>query len=451
MSSRFAMPRRTFLRGMAYGCGVALGLPILEAMVSTNGDALADGSPLPRRFGVFFWGCGNQKLLWNPRTTGTEWELTPLLAPFQGIRSKMSVVTGMVCPASGTAHHAGQAGMMSGEGVLADASDGSVYKHASVDVTVARAMRTGASSPVRLLNVGVWLGNPEKGTPGNLSFDGSAFNANETSPRDAYARLLDDFARASAASATFDPTSPVVRRAAARSRVLDVIKEDRNALMKRLGAADRVRLDGHLEGIHALQQRLLASTRPPSPRTAACNVPASTPDGRSEALVAERHRTMVEVVALTLACDMARVFTYQFSSWYSPPFTEFGSHLHTLTHEEPGHQPKVQQVLLFSMNQFAHLLQRLRDVQEGDASLLDQCAILGTSEVSDARRHAKDEMPIIVAGGAGGRLRMGEHIRSVGTSAYRVHVALFRALGLTIESFGHREARESVPLDELLA
>ena len=64
------LSRRTVLRGLASGAAVSVGLPVLEAMLDTHGRALADGTPLPKRFGVFFWGNGVRLAQFVPSATG---------------------------------------------------------------------------------------------------------------------------------------------------------------------------------------------------------------------------------------------------------------------------------------------------------------------------------------------------------------------------------------------
>src|SRR5215813_10614141 len=88
-----AISRRTVLRGMLGGAAVSLGLPLLDCFLNDNGTALAQGSPLPVRFGTWFWGCGMNPDRWNPKATGAAYEITPELKPIESIRSQISVLS----------------------------------------------------------------------------------------------------------------------------------------------------------------------------------------------------------------------------------------------------------------------------------------------------------------------------------------------------------------------
>jgi hypothetical protein len=448
--TRSILSRRALLRGSVCGLGAAVGLPVLDAMLNANGTAFADGSSVPKRFGVFFWGNGIKRDRWIPDGTGPAWSLSPALEPLSNVKSRITVVSGTKCPAIGTVHHAGQAGMMSGEGVSADGGDASIYKHPSVDVLVARAWKGMAAGGFNLLNIAVNPGFPLRGTPGNISFDGAGFNGNETLPEALFDRLFG----LSPASSTVEAQANAALRAGARARVLDAVQEDRVALWRRLGSADRARLDQHLEGIVALQNRLSVASVAKSVIVSSC-VPGVRPE---EGLLGEermqaRSQCMADVLVHALACDLSRVFTFQFSTWYSAAFRELGQvkNQHSLTHEELGDQPQVQASVVFVMKQLAYLLEKLQSVPDGGATLLENSAVLACSEVSDGREHALTEMPIIVAGGAPAGLRTGQHVRVPGASSYRVHVSLFRALGLPLKSFGHGEAESADHLPELLA
>src|SRR5215470_11503074 len=86
--------RRTVLRGMLGGAAVSVGLPLLDCFLNDNGTALAQGSPLPVRFGTWFWGCGMNPDRWVPTSEGRDYELSPELQALAPVREQVSVLSG---------------------------------------------------------------------------------------------------------------------------------------------------------------------------------------------------------------------------------------------------------------------------------------------------------------------------------------------------------------------
>jgi hypothetical protein len=150
---------------------------------------------------------------------------------------------------------------------------------------------------------------------------------------------------------------------------------------------------------------------------------------------------MCDVLAMALACDQTRVFTH----WFSSPvnnvlFPGVTAGHHQLTHDEPGEQPQVAKILLYILEEFAYLVSALAAVPEGDKTLLDRCAVLGTTDCSYAKAHSVEEYPILIAGAGNGALTPGIHYRSAGSeNASKVGLTLARAMGLPLESFGKEE------------
>jgi hypothetical protein len=162
---------------------------------------------------------------------------------------------------------------------------------------------------------------------------------------------------------------------------------------------------------------------------------------------------MCDLAALTLACDQTRVIsnflTYPVNNILFPGAN--AGH-HQLTHDEPGDQPQVHAIVLQLMQELAYMIDALSRVPEGDATLLDHCALLATSDVSYGRTHSIDEFPIILAGTANGSLRQGVHYRSTSReNASKVHLTIMRALGISAASFGHGAASTSDTLPALEA
>ena len=92
---RHSLSRRRFLRGaLQTGALVSVGLPFLEIFLNGNGDALASGQNLPRRFGTWFWGNGVTPEQWIPLEEGSEFEVTPELEPLANLRDHLTILSG---------------------------------------------------------------------------------------------------------------------------------------------------------------------------------------------------------------------------------------------------------------------------------------------------------------------------------------------------------------------
>ena len=423
--------RRTLLRGLVGGATVTLGLPALEVFLNTHGTALAEDGPqatgFPRRFGLFFWGNGILPDRWIPTTTGPLWEPSEQLAPLAHLRDDVTVVTGLkVGVPNSRPHFAGLAGILSGAPVV-DAYGQDTFALPGVDQVIAAQL--GQATRFRSLEFGA---APMEG----VSFNGpNSRNPPEASPAALFARLFGPGFQPPGAAPIIDPTL------ALRRSVLDAVLGDARRLSGQLGAADRVRLDRHLDAVRSLEQRLARLASDP-PNLAACAYPPSPeadyPDLEGRPQLAEKNAVMSDIIAMALACDQTRVFM----NCFSYPVTNIlfdgapAGH-HQLTHDEPDPQPEVHRIVLQCIAAYARQIEALRAIEEGAGTLLDACAVLGTSDVSLGKTHALDEFPFLVAGACGGRLQRGVHIRSTGAeNASKAMLSLIRAVGVDAPSFG---------------
>lgn len=429
--------RRHILRGLlAGGAAVTVGLPGLDLFLSDNGDAQADGGAIPPRFGLFFWGNGVHPDAWVPAGTGPDWTPSPQLEPIAHLRELFTIVSGCDVKVPNLyPHGSGEKGILSGAPVKVV---GEVETFAAPTIDQIIAAEIGGETR---------FGSIEFGAEGGaLSHTGpNSPNPTENSPHALFERIFGGGFRAPGENTDPDP------RIALRRSVLDAVLADADAISRRLGARDRQRLEAHFEGIRTIERRLARLEADP-PQRLACMRPEG-PSGafdpvEGRAQVSRKNRVMCDIIAMALACDQTRVF----SNFITQPvnnilFEGATAGHHQLTHDEPGEQPQVHTIVRHLVGEFGYLLEALNGIPEGDGTVLDNCAILGTSEISYGRTHSLDEFPILVAGRAGGTLRTGLHYRSPGQeNASKVHVTLMRALGITTAGFGADEgfADESI-------
>lgn len=432
------LDRRTVLRGLLAGAAVSVALPPLELLLNGNGNAYADGSELPDRFGLWFWGNGVRPEHWIPSATGAAFPLSDALAPLAPVRDAFSIVTGLEIRTATHPHHSGMTGMLTGDVYhkLRNVRDtiATTFARPSIDQLVAQAWD--GRTPYRSLEVGItrFRGTDEGSTFEHVSHNGP----NDPNPSEYSARAFFD--------RLFQGSS--VQRDLVRSSVLDAVGGQVADLDRRLGTADRQRLDRHLTSIRELERRLGSNH-------GACESPARPTDpidgGREP--IEEKNALMSELLAIALACDLTRVFTVQFSAAGAGVVVwQVGAtdSLHYTCHTEPLPQATVRAATRFTMAQLSTFLQTLRRFDEGEKTLLDRCAILCTSELTDGRVHSNAEFPILLAGKGNGRLRGGLHVRRIGGNTSDAALTALHAAGLPTASFGYGPGRSTSVISELL-
>lgn len=451
--SRGPLSRRTFLRGVARGAGVALALPTLEAMLPR--EARAEDASLGPIFGVFFWanslpwhaGHGSAQAgpsdLWTPATTGPGFAPAPLQAALDG--HPFSVITGLTpwtdipdTPAGqGDGHMRGFMVALTADRPRAQGFDHPTHtltaRRPSIDQVVARDDRFVGDRRTRFrsLEVGVSTARfHDYGHWNAISYNGpDALNPPEMDPGRLYDRLFGA------------PTGDA--EAGRRAALLDAVVDDAAALRVRLGAADKARLDAHLEHLFEVQRRLALDD-------IACEDPGRPADASD---LRTRTGVMADLLATGLACNLTRVFSFMLTSPATTHvFSEVGvvTDMHTVCHA--GTWDDVHAITQVQMDAFGRFLDALAArVDPLGESLLDRALVYGTSEYGEGYKHAVTEMPVVLAGGAAGGLVPGVHVRDAGGNMARVHLTMLRALGLETPQFGFSGSETDAAFDELLA
>jgi hypothetical protein len=151
---------------------------------------------------------------------------------------------------------------------------------------------------------------------------------------------------------------------------------------------------------------------------------------------------MLDMIALAFQSNTTRVCTFMFGNSVSNTSFSFlegvrGSH-HDMSHHERKEE-KLQQYQLINrwhIEQYAYLLHKLRDMKEGDATVLDNSMIMFGSGLRDGNSHNPHNLPIVLAGRAGGRLATGQHLAySKDTPLANLYTSMLDAFGAPVERF----------------
>jgi hypothetical protein len=440
--------RRRVLRGIA---GVSVGLPFLDCFLNTNGTAMAaTGAPLPVRFGTWFWGCGLNPGRWEPKEVGAYKSMEPDVAALTPYLAKVNIYSGMRVFLDGKpngVHFSGPQGILTGS-VPGGGPGTQVGVAPSVDTIIAESI--GTRTRFRSLEVAC-TGNPSHSQSRR---NGSVVNPAEVSPAALYTRIFGpEFSDPNAATFTPD-TGTMLRRS-----VLSSIADERKDFMAKIGAGDRARMDEYFTSLRALEQQIALQLQKPAPLEA-CTVPGKTaesPMGTEIATVKANHQLFAGLLAHAVACGQTRVINVAFADATSSLRKVGGTQTHhECTHEEPvdpklGYQPEMTWYYGQIMEGFAYFLSQLDGIREGDATLLDRVVVLASTDASYAKLHTLDNMPLITAGGAGGRIKTGIHVAAKGDPATRVGLTLQQAMGVAVSSWGTESNQTAKTITEVLA
>jgi len=441
--------RRSLLRGSCQGAMAVMGLPFLDCFLTSNGKALAaTGRPLPTRFNTFFWGCGLTDALWIPKTAGTNYEMTVQLKPLEPFRKKLNVFSGLRVPLDSRPNHQHWSGLACANTGISPVRGGE-FESKTIDQQVAEVIGKG----VRFRSVAAASNGDPKQSYSSLG--GANALPSEPTPLALYTRLFGPGFQ--------DPTkgdwAPDPRTMIQKS-VLSVVAEDRNRVMQNLGAADRARMDQYFTSVRQTEQQMEAELQRPN-----IEAKVSIPKAPSADMVAnnawpnlqEVTPLMARLGAIAMATDQTRVFNLSVSFPQNGMFMP-GDPLgfHQSTHEEPvdpklGYQPRVAEYNVESMQLFASLLKELDAIQEGDGTLLDHSLVMAFTDQSYARIHSVDGLPVLVAGGASGRMKTGYHIAGDSSPVSRVGLTVQKALGLSLDTWGKDSLLVRSPYTELLS
>jgi hypothetical protein len=440
--TKAAMPRRTFLRGT----GAALALPLLDAMVpALTAHAQTPASPAAlRRLGFVYMPMGCDVTRWTPPGANSLDELSPSLSPLAAVKDDIAVISNLELRNAYPGTHAtSNASFLSA--AKAKRTESTDY-HLGTTVDQIAAQTLGRDTQLPSLELAMDLiavvGQCDNGYAcvyqNNLSWS----SPTTPLPAEAHPRIVFE-------SLFGEGGSPAERRAALRRRasLLDSVVDELARLQNTLGPGDRDRVERYLQSVRDVERRIqqaeAAAEHGASPDL---DRPLGVP-----AAYADHARLMFDLQLLALQGNITRVVTFQLAREASNrTYPEIGvpDPHHLLTHHgnDPEKIAQVAKINRFHVSLFAEYLEKLRATPEGDGSLLDHVLYLYGSGMGNPNVHDHVNLPIIVAGGAAGKLRGGRHVQyAEPTPLANLHLTLLDKVGVPLESFADSDGK----LDEL--
>lgn len=435
--------RRGFLRGL----GASVALPALDCfrpLLAATAGARAIGttaSGAPLRMAYLYIPNGVNLEHWRPKGTDANYTMGPTFGPMEPHRADFQIFTGFEqknasAGGDGAGDHArGVATFLTS--CRARKTAGSDIKlGVSADQIAAQAAQALTRLPSLELSAdGVRkAGHCDSGYSCAYQFNLSWRSENqpmtpESNPRAVFERLFGTGSPAERASS-------LGLRQAGKKSVLDFVAQDAKAMQQHLGRSDRHKLDEYLTGIRELERQIEKAEAVGRPADPGVPAPNDTPESYQEQL-----RLLLDMMVLAFKTDSTRIATFLMAhDGSNRSFQNIGvpdGH-HNLSHHQrnPKNLEKIAKIDLFYMTQLAYFLDRLNSTPDVDGkSLLHNSMIVYGGCISDGDRHNHNDLPIIVAGHAGGAFHPGRHV-DLGED-----VPLANLYVRMLEEFGVREPR----------
>lgn len=445
--------RRRFLAQAALrGAGLSVALPTLPSLLqSSTRAAEAAVRTAPTRMAFLYVPNGVIVDRWRSTGSGRDFQLGTSLEPLESFKSELQIVTNL-------GHKSGTAG---GDG------PGDHARASATILTGTRPFKTAGSD----IRVGVSvdqvaarrIGQETRFASLELSCDGvrksggcdsgysCAYQFNiawrsptqpatpESNPRLVFERLFGKGSRD-------ERLANMAARLELDRSILDFVAADARRLSGRLDGDDRRKLDEYLTGVREIEQRLVWLERLGLPDVPDRELPDAPPKAYGEYV-----RLLADMLVLAFQTDSTRVATLLLAhDGSNRTFPEIGvpeGH-HHLSHHK-GNEAMIEKLACidrFYIDQFAWFLERLRSTPDVDGrSLLDNSMIVYTGGLSDGNRHRHDDLPLLLAGRAGGRLAAGQlHDLAEPRPMSDLFVTLLDVMGAPVERFGDSAGRLDV-------
>lgn len=413
--------RRHFLASLGASLVAAPFASLLARRASAAPPAGAD------RLIIVYTPNGTVPRAWRPTGSGNSFRFAPgsILEPLDARRQGLIVCDGIDIVGMFD-HEYGMAALLTGSG-----SAGQVGGGASVDQFI--GSRIGGDTRLRTLELGVQSSVEGGNARSRMCYAAPrVFVTPEDDPRAAWSRLFGDLVGGQ---------DKAQRLLARRRSMLDLARGEIADLRARVGAAERAKLDQHLDALRATEQSLGTPTM-------ACDVPPAPEAGAiyDNDRYAAIGRAQTDLLVSALACGATRVATLQWSAARGGPLLAFApvsahAGYHTLSHSDDSDVTSVEEFIRgqrWFASQFDYLLARLEATPDPlrGGSLLDSSLVMWASELGDARLHNCRSIPIVLAGGANGHLRLGQYLDFGGVPHQQLLVSLCRAMGLDVDRYG---------------
>jgi Protein of unknown function (DUF1552) len=434
--------RRSFLKGV----GVAIGLPMLDAMI----PAMAATSKLaksPIRMSFVYVPNGVVMDNWTPATVGANFEMNGILKPLLPFRNQTLVISGLMdnngnALGDGGGDHARAASSFLTASHPRKTEGADIHVGVSADQVVAEF--AGANTRLGSLQLGLddsrTVGHCDSGY--SCAYTNSVSWKSPTTPLPPEANPRAVFERLFGEVDTSLDAATRARRARYRKSLLDMTRDETRSLAGTLGASDKRKVDEYLDSIREVEKQIEMAEKDGRNIVPGIDEPAGIP-----AVYADHAKLLFDLQVLAFQSDLTRVTTMVMGREGSVrTYEEIGvpEPHHPLSHHRNVAESlvKLTKINTYHVELFAQFIAKLKSIPDGDGTLLDRSMILYGCGIADSNRHTHEKLPILVMGGANGGLNTGRHIATKeDTPVANLFLSMMDRMGVQKDSFGDSTAK----------
>lgn len=443
--SNWHISRRTFLRGAAGAVSTFLGLPFLEAMTPRSVRLAAKIAP-PLRMGCIYMPNGIPTDAWRPEVKdGRLVKMNEWMSPFEPLKNDVQFISGLGSETKGS--HPGAAATWLVRPCIEGDRIGQLKQAGAPSMDQIVARKIGDETPFPSLEL---ISKPEGSFSKSLLRHNISWrNASTPVPRETEPRAIYD--RLTGLSMQNKDSSQI-------QSVLDTVLNDANSLRRRVGRADQDRLDEYFDAVRSIEKQMsaMASESRASAREKASTFP-QPPEG-----IPEDHgaylRLMFDMMVLAYWTDSTRVATFMLDHEQSNRYFDYIPNVkgmwHAISHwrdisgnseDDDGDtswsskEVKYDQyrtIIKYHQEQVAYFLNRLKEIKEGDGTLLDHSMILYGSPFTDGNEHLSYNLSMLIAGKAGGKISPGRLLEYPDGPAEGVYLSMMDIMGVPVHEIG---------------
>jgi hypothetical protein len=405
------LSRRTFIRGM----GVGLSLPLLESMVPAQTPLARTAANPQVRLGLCFMPHGAVMANWTPAEEGAL-KLSPILMPLEPYKNHVVVISNLAHKMAGPQGPGDNGGDHTRcpavylNGVHPKRTDGADIQ-AGTTIDQMAAQKIGQNTLLPSLELAI---EDYSGLVGSCDVGFSCTYMNtmswrtpttpmpmEINPRVVFDRMFGDGAT----------TEERLRRIETQRSILDAVTGQIRRLQGGLGAGDRNRVAEYLDTVREIERRIQVSEKSSSSNLDVPASPSGIPDDWEEHM-----KLMFDLMALAFQADITRISTFMMArevSYRTFPKIGISEAFHPASHHQnnAARLEALTKIQAYHVTFLAYLLERLKNTPDGDGSLLDHSLVLYGGAMSNSNVHNHAPLPILVAGGAAGRMKGGRHLK----------------------------------------